>query len=264
MEIKSSPKGTQSIERTIQILKKVASRNTAGITLAEIARETGLKPPTAHRILACLAEHGLLMQRGPKREYFLGMLAYELGLAANCHFTLRELCSPVLNRLARITGDTVFLTTRSGIDSVVIERADGSYPIRVLTQMVGERRPLGSTAGGLALLVAMPEAERNDVIRKNRHRLNQYGNLTESLLNSMVERASKLGYALNEGQILPEVTGIGVVIPTLLGSHYAALSIVALNNRLQGKRREEVVAMLNAEAAKLGRTLADAGMGMHP
>ncbi|OVZ58337.1 hypothetical protein CDO44_14875 [Pigmentiphaga sp. NML080357] len=258
MENESSPKGTQSIERTIQILKKVASRNTAGITLAEIARETGLKSPTAHRILACLTEQGLLMQRGPKREYFLGMLAYELGLAANCHFTLRELCSPVLNRLARATGDTVFLTTRSGTDSVVIERVEGSYPVKVLTQMVGERRPLGSTAGGLALLAAMPEAEREDVIRKNRHRLNRYGKLSEELLNHMVERACRLGYALNDGQILPEVTGIGVVVPTLLGSHYAALSIVALNNRLVGNRRDEVVAMLNAEAAKLGRTLADA------
>ncbi|MBN9473887.1 MAG: hypothetical protein ABS43_30535 [Bordetella sp. SCN 67-23] len=259
MENQANPSGTQSIERTILVLKKVAARNTAGITLAEVARETGLKSPTAHRILACLVEQGLLMQRGARREYFLGMLAYELGLAANCHFNLRELCGPVLNRLARDTGDTVFLTTRSGTDSVVIERAEGSYPVKALTQMVGERRPLGSTAGGLALLAAMPEAERGDVMRRNRHRLNRYGKLSETVLDHMVERACQLGYALNDGDILPEVTGLGVVVPTLLGSHYAAISIVALNHRLRGDRREEVVGMMNAEAAKLGETLADAG-----
>jgi len=75
----------------------------------------------------------------------------------------------------------------------------------------------------------------------------------------MVERACQLGYALNDGDILPEVTGLGVVVPTLLGSHYAAISIVALNHRLRGDRREEVVQMMNAEAAKLSQTLADAG-----
>jgi DNA-binding IclR family transcriptional regulator len=248
--------GTQSIDRAVRLLKNVATHNSGGLTLAQAARESGLKVPTVHRILTSLCEHGLAMQKGPGKEYFLGQLAYELGLAANCNFNLRELCGPVLARLSRTTADTVFLTTRSGADSVVIERKEGSYPIKVLTQMVGERRPLGSTVAGIALLAALPEEETEDLISKNRSRLTRYGLLSEDLLRKMVERARKLGYALNDGELLPEVAGIGMAIPTRLGAPYAALSVVALKQRLGGARRDEVAALLRAEAGKLSETLA--------
>lgn len=254
----SSVSGTQSIDRAIRLLKQIASHNSAGLTLAQAARESGLKLPTAHRILASLCEHGLAMQKGPRKEYFLGQLAYELGLAANCHFNLRELCAPVLTRLSRDTADTVFLTARNGADSVVIERQEGAYPIKVLTQMVGERRPLGSTVAGVALLAALPDDELEDVVRKNRARLNRYGTLNEDLLRRMVRRARELGYALNDGEIIPEVTGIGVAIPTRLGTPYAALSVVALRQRLAGKRRDEVANLLAAQARRLSETLSGA------
>ena len=247
--------GTQSIDRAILLLKNVAAHNSAGLTLAQAARESGLKVPTVHRILASLCEHGLTVQKSPGKEYFLGQLAYELGLAANCNFNLRELAGPVLGRLCRTTADTVFLTARSGADSVVIERKEGSYPIKVLTQMVGERRPLGSTVAGIALLAALPDGETDDLISKNRDRLNRYGLLSENLLRRMVERARKLGYALNDGDLIPEVAGIGVAIPTRLGTPYAALSVVALRQRLAGARRGEVAALLKAEAGKLSETL---------
>jgi DNA-binding IclR family transcriptional regulator len=259
----SSIAGTQSIERTIQLLKKVATHNTAGLTLAEAARQTGLKVPTVHRMLSCLAEQGLLVQRGSKKGYFLGMLAYELGLAASSHFNLRELCGPVLARISRVTGDTVFLTTRSGLDSVVIERKEGSYPIKVLTQTVGERRPLGSTAGGLALLAAMPCSESEDLITKNLHRLSGYGFLSEPVLRQMLQRARRLGFALNDGDLLVDVTGIGVAIPSDLGSPYAALSVVALSKRIDAKRRREIVGLLNEEGAKLRDTLAGEEVHRH-
>ena len=248
--------GTQSIDRAVQLLKNVATHNSAGLTLAQAARESGLKVPTVHRILASLCEHGLIAQKGPGKEYFLGQLAYELGLAANCQFNVRELAGPVLARLSRITADTVFLTTRSGPDSVVLDRKEGSYPIKVLTQMVGERRPLGSTVAGVALLAALPPQEAEDVIRKNQPRLNRYGMLSEAVLRRMLERARALGYALNDGDVLPEVCGIGVAIPSRLGTPYAALSVVALKQRLTGPRRDEVAALLAAEAGKLSDTLA--------
>jgi len=248
--------GTQSIDRAVRLLKHIATHNSAGLTLAQAARESGLTVPTTHRILSSLCEHGLAMQRGPRREYFLGQLAYELGLAANCNFNLRELCAPVLGRLSRQTQDTVFLTTRSGPDSVVIERKEGSYPVKVLTQMVGERRPLGSTVAGVALLAALSDGELEDLIARNRGRLGRYGSLSEPLLRRMVGRAREIGYALNDGELIPEVTGIGVAIPTRLGTSYAALSVVALKNRLAAPRRQEVAELLRAEARKLSDALA--------
>jgi DNA-binding IclR family transcriptional regulator len=94
------------------------------------------------------------------------------------------------------------------------------------------------------------------LIKKNRARLNRYGMLSEKVLRGMLDRARKLGYALNDGDVIPEVTGIGVAIPTRLGTPYAALSVVALTQRLDGSRRADVAALLSAEARKLSETLA--------
>jgi DNA-binding IclR family transcriptional regulator len=122
--------------------------------------------------------------------------------------------------------------------------------------MVGERRPLGSTVAGVALLATLSEPEAEDLIAKNRERLSRYGMLSEKVLRQMLERSRKLGYALNDEDLIPEVTGIGVAIPTRLGTPYAALSIVGLKHRLAGARRKEIAALLAEEAGKLSDTLA--------
>ena len=98
-------------------------------------------------------------------------------------------------------------------------------------------------------------------IRRNRPRLSRYGTLSEAVLRTMLERARRLGYALNDGEVIPDVTGIGVAIPTRLGTPYAALSVVALSKRLDGARRDEVASLLDAEARKLSETLAGSEAG---
>ncbi|MCC7326916.1 MAG: hypothetical protein IT521_08950 [Burkholderiales bacterium] len=102
----------------------------------------------------------------------------------------------------------------------------------------------------------MSDAEVEDVIHKNRPRLYRYGQLSEPVLRRMLERTRKLGYALNDGDLIPEVTGIGVVIPTRFGTPHAALSIVAVNSRLRGARREEIAGSLREEALRISRMLA--------
>jgi DNA-binding IclR family transcriptional regulator len=140
--------GTQSIERAVTVLRVLASRGRHGMPLAEIARHASLNRPTVHRILKCLCAQGATARDPDSRRYYLGQLVFELGLAASPQFTLNELCRPALLRLADRTGDTVFLTLRSGYDAVCIDRREGSFPIRALVLDVGTRRPLGVGAGG--------------------------------------------------------------------------------------------------------------------
>lgn len=248
--------GTQSIGRAVALLKEVAARNFAGSRLVDLARDVELKPATAHRVLACLVREGLVMQRHGTKLYFLGPLSYELGLASSMHFGVKEIGAPLLRRLARLTGDTVFLTVRSGADSVVIDRAVGGYPIKVLTQEVGARRPLGSTVGGLALLLALPDDELAGIVAANAQRLTRYGQLTEQVLWRMIRRSQALGYGLNENDIFDGVTGVGVAVPHRYGRPSVALSVVAISPRLAAGRRAEVAGLLEESAQQLSRALA--------
>ncbi len=248
--------GTQSIGRAVALLKEVAAHNFAGSRLVDLARDTQLKPATVHRLLACLVREGLVMQRHGTKLYFLGPLSYELGLASSMHFGVKEVGAPVLRRLARQTGDTVFLTVRSGADSVVIDRAVGGYPIKVLTQEIGARRPLGSTVGGLSMLLKLPDDELAGIVASNAQRLTRYGHLTEQVLWKMIRRSQALGYGLNENDIFDGVTGVGVAVPHRFGRPSVALSVVAISPRFAPDRRREVVAMLEESARQLAGALA--------
>jgi len=249
--------GTQAIQRAVNVLRIIASRGHAGLRLAEIARHAHLERPTVHRILKCLCAEGVAAQDPATRQYRLGHLAFELGLAAAPQFSLRELCAPALSRLAERIGDTVFLTVRSGYDTVCVDRREGSYPIKALLLDVGTRRPLGVGAAGLALLMPLADSAVEEVARANATRLKAYAGLTVPRLLGMVKRARGMGYALNDVPVTAGATSVALPIRTRFGDPFAAISIGAIESRMTPARRTELVEWLRAEVESLERLLAE-------
>ncbi|MCZ7565818.1 MAG: IclR family transcriptional regulator [Burkholderiales bacterium] len=249
--------GTQTIQRAVNVLRVIASRGHAGLRLAEIARHARLERPTVHRILKCLCAEGVAAQDPATRHYRLGHLAFELGLAAAPQFSLRELCAPTLSRLAERIGDTVFLTVRSGYDTVCIDRREGSFPIKALLLDVGTRRPLGVGAGGLALLMPLADAAVEEVARANATRLKAYAGLTVPRLVAMVKRSKSMRYALNDLPVTAGATSIALPIRTRFGDPFAAISVGAIESRMTPARRTELVEWLRAEVEALERLLAE-------
>ncbi|CAI10598.1 putative IclR-family regulatory protein (plasmid) [Aromatoleum aromaticum EbN1] len=249
--------GTQSIQRAAHVLRILASRNGTGLRLVDISSHSRLERPTAHRILKCLIAEGLVKQDAQTRRYFLGHLVFELGLAASSSFNLRDVCRPVLARLAEKTGDTVFLTIRSGFDTVCIDRAEGSFPIRTLTLDVGTRRPLGVGAGGLALLMSLPDQAIDDVVSANALRLGAYNNLTVPALMRLLKRCRELGYALNDARITPGATSVGLPIRSRSGEPFLAISVGAISSRMTDERQKELVALIRAEIINLEAAVSD-------
>lgn len=246
------PSGSQSIQRASALLQAVASRGLAGARLVELARHTGLERPTAHRILKSLIAERLLVQDGGRR-YQLGPLIFEMGLSAGPQANIRQLCEPVLAGIAERSGDTVFLTVRSGFDSICVDRKEGGFPIKTLTLDIGTRRPLGVGAGGIALLMSLSDGEAERIITSNTPRLIYHGSLSVSALLEMVRRARRLGYALNDMQATPGAISIGLPIPNPSGSPIAAVSIGAIASRMTPERQAELVADLQRQVALIGR-----------
>ncbi len=239
--------GAQSISRAAKLMRAIAMQGREGARLIDLASQSGLERPTVHRILRGLIAEGLLAQNEETRRYQLGPLIFELGLAAAPQYSFRELCQPMLTRIAARTGDTVFLTIRNGEDIVCLDRKEGDFPIRTLTLDIGTRRPLGVGAGGMALLLPLPEQDVASILEANASRIAAYGNLTVPLILDMMRRARKLGYALNDKQVTPGALSIGLPIPTPYGPPYAAVSIGAIADRMSPKRQKELVEILRSE-----------------
>lgn len=243
--------GTQSIERAAHLLRIIASRNSAGLRLVDISKQARLERPTAHRILKCLIAEGLVRQNPETRHYFLGHLIFELGLAATSSFNLRDICHPSLVRLAEKSGDTVFLTIRSGADSVCIDRVEGAFPIKTFTLDVGTRRPLGVGAGGLALLMKLPEQTQQEIVSANALRLSAYNNLTVPVVMKLLKRCRDLGFALNDAQVTPGSTSVGLPIRSRSEEPVLAISIGAISSRMTKERQKELASMIRAELENL-------------
>ena len=248
--------GTQSIERALTLLREIAAHNRSGSRLLDLATRTALQRPTVHRMLKCLANENMVQQDPDTHRYFLGSMAFELGLTAAPRFNLREICHPALTRIAEATGDTVFLTQRSGLDSVCLDRREGAFPIKTFTLEIGMRRPLGVGTGSLAILSALSDDEIQRVVGANAARLPEYG-LNPGTLLSQVRRSQKLGYALREVPGLAGVRSVGQTLRNQSGIAFAALSVSTISSRMADRRVQELATMLRNESRLIERQIAN-------
>jgi len=250
--------GTQSIRRAVSILKEISMYGQRGVRLVDIANTMQLERPTVHRIIRGLVSQGMVVQDPTSKLYRLGPVVYELGIAASPYHNLREICQPALRRLADRSGDSVYLVVRSGMDTVCFDRLEGSYPIKTQTLEIGARRPLGSGAGSLAIMLELPQDEIDRVIEVNASRYSLFGLMTPDRLRDSLEKSREAGYAINEEDVLPGVVAIGAPLKNADGTCYAGISIAGISPRLAEPRRGELASILQKEARQLSRKLAEA------
>ncbi|MBU4611480.1 IclR family transcriptional regulator [Achromobacter sp. GG226] len=247
--------GAQSVVRVLRLLKYVAAGPAHGVALSHAARDNALTRPTAHRMLSALAQEGFVALHPTRHTYSLGREAYILGLAAaSGQHGIRAISEAALQRLAASTGDTAFLSIRSGDEAVCVDRKTGDFPIKILTLEIGHRRPLGVGAGSLALLAFAPPDDIERVCaRYPGVRQPTHPSLAE--LHDDIAATQANGYAINPGRIIPEMVGVGVPVFDRDREVVAALSVAAIRSRLSGARLREVVATLQHQAATLGTEL---------
>ncbi|MDB5963782.1 MAG: IclR family transcriptional regulator, partial [Polaromonas sp.] len=212
--------------------------------LVDLSQQMGLERPTAHRLLKALTQEGMLVQSAGNRRYSLGPLLFELGISATHQFNLKDICQPVCMALAEQTGDTSFLFLRSGHDAVCISRIQGTYPIQTPSVPVGSRQPLGVSAGGLALLSALPVPEMEVVMAAVEPRLGAYGDLGVDKLRELCALARSNGYALTGNHAVPGVRAVGLPIFDLSGNPIAAITVAATQARMNERRLMTILPML--------------------
>lgn len=249
-------RGTQLIARSATLLRLIANTNHQGARLVDLTLHSGLERPTVRRILQGLIQEGLVRQHAGHKRYFLGVLMFELGLAAARGIDMLALAARSLDRLADQTEDTVYLVQRSGLDAVCIARREGNFPVKVLTIDVGARRPLGAAAGSLAILAGLPAEERATIISSNRSQMESYEKLYGMSLDVAVSHTTQRGFALMPINVVPYVSAVAVAIPSRIGPPNAALSISALSSRImENDRFVEIVRLMRIEAEEIARSL---------
>lgn len=248
--------GAQSIDRAAQLLRGVGRYGVGGARLSDLVADTGLTQPTVRRILLALIRAGLLDQDEDSRRYVLGPETFALGTVAGARFGIHALALDGLARIAEESGDTAFLSVRSGGFSICLRREEGRFPIRTHVLQAGDRHPLGAGAGSLAILAALDDEEVAAVIDANASLVAaRHPNFTHRTLLDLVRRTRADGYAYNPGLVVAGSCGVGIAILDEAGAPIGALSIAAVESRMAKARRPELARLLRREVATLQRLL---------
>lgn len=246
---------TQSLDRALELLDAVVARAITGVSLGEAAEMTGLSKPTAHRLLTGLRNAGLVDYVTQQRLFFPAFKLLRMGQAVAARFDIVQLAAPCLQRLAQETGDTVYLLMRSGDFAVCAARYSGDFPIKMLTLDVGDTRPLGLGSNCLALLAALPDEECERIVARHAAALSLYPDYVPARMGEHIATTRRNGYALNLGQMLPEMSAVALGIRMPGGEVTASVSVAAITSRLQPPRLAQVLELLRREVGAIENLL---------
>ena len=238
--------GAQAIRRALSVLRILAAGREDGVPLAEVVQATGLTRPTVHRIVHVLIEEGIVERHDRTGRYAIGNQVPELALARPRPSPLLVAAGPSLRRASTEIGDTLFLTVRTGNDTLCVDRRIGAYPIQVLSIEVGARRPLGVSSAGVAILAALPAPDARKIVTANEKRFETYRTDAATVLGQ-VTAARRRGYGMREIGLVQGTKSISTWIKTPDGRPAAAMTVSAVRTRLGPRREQEVADILLRE-----------------
>ncbi len=243
----------RSVDRAAALLLALGeSQGEAGVT--ELARRLGLHKSTASRLLATLERRGLVEQDGESGKYRLGLVVIRLAEQAERTLDLRGIAMPELERVARLTRETVSLAVLDGDESLTVAQADGPNLIAV-ADWTGRSTPLHCVASGKVLLAALAEREVLRIVRRGlvRHTERTIVEL-EPLLEELA-RVRRRGYATALGEFEVGLNAVAAPVVDARGSVIAAVDIWGPAFRLTPRRLPELAALAREAAATISARL---------
>jgi len=202
------------ILRAFQVLGWMATADGDASTLSGIAAGVNMSPSTVHRVLAQLANDGLVRQEENGR-YGLGLEFMRLAWTAAGRGSLREAAAPILRELGHTTGETAWLglyesMRREMMFVSAVESPQAIRHVRPLNQWL----PIHGGATGRAILAFLPEAERREIVWQNPLPALTDQTITDpGKLDRLLEEVRRRRYAISRGERASG--GVGIAAPVL-------------------------------------------------
>jgi IclR family acetate operon transcriptional repressor len=147
---------------------------------------------------------------------------------------------PALDALMRRTGESAFLTTLAADTAAVvfIDVVETDQLIRY-TVNVGQRSPLHATANGKAILAALPEGERDDILRTLP--LKRYTDRTLTTLPALrasLDDIRAAGVCVSVDEIVRGASGVAAAVYDRDGGVAGACAVGGPTDRVKPRLRQ--------------------------
>jgi IclR family KDG regulon transcriptional repressor len=248
--------GIQSLERAFAILEEIA-RNRDGISLAELSKRVALHNSTTFHLVKTMAQLGYLEQGRDSKRYRIGRHLFTLAAGALDEIELVRLATPVLEDLARRTGECSHFAVCSGDNVVVLARTAGSGMFQ-MADRVGVVRPAHCTALGKVLLAGFSADQLERYLASHELRPFTPKTITEpDALKRELEAVRRTGIGFDDGEFDAEARCVAVPVHDFTGQVIGAIGISGPIWRLSIQALQEKAQQVREAAIALSRELGD-------
>ena len=250
--------GVQSIGRAFAIIEEIA-RNRDGIGLAELSKRVGLHNSTTFHLVKTMVSLGYVRQLKDSKRYRIGRPLFALAASALDEIEMMSLATPVLDDLARATGESAHFSVPMGDAVVVLARTSGPGAFQ-LTDRVGVVRPAHCTALGKIMLAALAPDQFARYLQRAELKAYTPKSITsaEQLAREIAE-VRRAGLAVDDGEFDSELRCAALPVRNFSGQVIGAIGISGPVWRLSIEALQKRARIVRAAADRLSAEFGYAG-----
>jgi IclR family pca regulon transcriptional regulator len=219
-----------ALARGLEVVRAF-TRSTPSMTLADVARTTGMNRATVRRFLLTLVAEGYAQTDG--KQFALKPKVLELGYAALSSMKFLDVVQPAVNRLAEELGESCFAAILDGEDVVYVATATPPGRLINIGLSVGSRSPAHCVSTGRILLAALPERARLKYLDTATLRKLTPNTVTSKVkLRALIEETGAKGWSVCDQELEVGLRSISVPIRDQSGQVLAALNVACPSSRI--------------------------------
>jgi len=255
--------GVQSLGRAFAILEEVA-RHREGIGLADLSKQVGLHNSTTFHLVKTMVSLGYIRQEKDSKRYRVGRPLFALAASSLDEIEMVNVATPVLEDLARQTGESSHFAVRMGDAVVVIARTSGPGAFQ-LADRVGVVRPAHCTALGKVILASLRPDQLQRFLQRVELTPSTDKSITEiPVLLREIDEVRRSGIAFDDGEFNLEVRCVAVPVTDFTGQTVGALGISGPIWRLSLQALQSRAKIVQAAADRLSAEFGAGGTASLP
>src|SRR5215510_177932 len=228
-------------------------------TISELARHLNVPKSGVFRLVKTFVRKHFLQSGEDSYEYELGSAIWELtGTVSGTRERLVEKASPYLRDLNKTTGLLVSLRVLENEQMVIVDRIEGTDPVKVIVP-VGTHQPLNHGAPGKLLLAyhyaANSRAVDELISRRKITKLTDRTLTHSPRLEQELRKIRRLGYATSDGEAIRGTIGIAVPVWNSMSQVEAALALTAVESLCDMKQLMKFLPNLKRTGELISRAL---------
>jgi DNA-binding IclR family transcriptional regulator len=217
-------RGIQSIEIGTQLLLAL-SNHVAPMALRDLAKAASMSAGKAHPYLVSFVKVGLVAQN-EAGQYELGPLALQLGLAKLKRLDPIKQASPLVERLAAESGQSIALALWGNLGPTIVRLEEPIQPLHVNLR-AGTVMSLAHTATGRLFAAYLPAKVVERLMQEDMHRLGGGGERTSARdLEAQLSETRRYGVSRTIGQPIPGINAFSA--PVFDADDHLVLAITAM------------------------------------